>query len=284
MSDAKPYEPENTILYAKVCSKIFFDMIGLRRDARLIALYLIASKHVNRIGLYPLSIAYGADDLEMSLREFEKGMGEVCERFGWKYDTESRVVWIRQFFKYNSQHVRSSKLIKGALLDLSRIPQTRLLIPWAEGLKRSIDRIKDPSLAIEVFDLIVQPRLDALDGVEVPEKPVTPPESTAKASKPKEDDPFLLSFFEFWNVYPKKKAKPQAFRAWRTINPDTNLRGTIVADVVARAKSEDWTKENRQFCPYPATYLNQRRWEDEAPEPEHNANPTVFQRRREENA
>ena len=25
----------------------------------------------------------------------------------------------------------------------------------------------------------------------------------------------------------------------------------------------NWKKENRQYMPYPATYLNNRRWEDE---------------------
>ena len=31
-------------------------------------------------------------------------------------------------------------------------------------------------------------------------------------------------------------------------------------------KSEQWLKDNGQFIPYPATYLNQRRWEDEPQE------------------
>ena len=36
-------------------------------------------------------------------------------------------------------------------------------------------------------------------------------------------------------------------------------------DDVARKKiSYDWTKENGRFIPMPATYLNQRRWEDQA--------------------
>ena len=33
--------------------------------------------------------------------------------------------------------------------------------------------------------------------------------------------------------------------------------------MVKRSKSTDWTKDNGQFIPYPTTYLNQRRWEDE---------------------
>ena len=50
----------------------------------------------------------------------------------------------------------------------------------------------------------------------------------------------------------------KAFRAQR-INgelPD------ILADIDRKAASDSWQKDGGQFIPNPATYLNQRRWED----------------------
>lgn len=37
----------------------------------------------------------------------------------------------------------------------------------------------------------------------------------------------------------------------------------MAAALERQKRSRDWTKEGGQFVPYPATWLNQRRWEDE---------------------
>ena len=68
-------------------------------------------------------------------------------------------------------------------------------------------------------------------------------------------------FAEFWKCYPKKKAKQAALRAWRKLS-GVDLR-TILAALEAVKLSDDWQKENGQFIPHPATWLNGRRWEDE---------------------
>jgi hypothetical protein len=40
----------------------------------------------------------------------------------------------------------------------------------------------------------------------------------------------------------------------------------IIASVRKWKASDQWNKENGQYIPYPATWLNKRRWEDEVPE------------------
>ncbi len=72
-------------------------------------------------------------------------------------------------------------------------------------------------------------------------------------------------FGAFWSVWPKKVAKEAAIKAWRSLAADGDLVLRIVADVAARSKSVDWTKEDRKYVPNPASYLNGRRWEDELP-------------------
>lgn len=71
-------------------------------------------------------------------------------------------------------------------------------------------------------------------------------------------------FEDFWKAYPKKKAKPEAVRAWKKIK--TAEIPAIMASIEAHKKTEDWNKNNGQYIPYPATFLNQRRWEDEPTE------------------
>lgn len=68
-------------------------------------------------------------------------------------------------------------------------------------------------------------------------------------------------FAEFWIAYPKKVGKGAAEMAWKKHRPDLQ---TCLAAVAAASRSTDWTKDAGQFVPNPATWLNQRRWEDGA--------------------
>jgi len=74
---------------------------------------------------------------------------------------------------------------------------------------------------------------------------------------------YAQRFNEFWKAYPKKRAKGKAEKVWNKIKPDKNLFNKIMSSLEIAKKSEDWTKNNGQFIPYPATWLNAKGWEDE---------------------
>lgn len=79
------------------------------------------------------------------------------------------------------------------------------------------------------------------------------------------DDALSVAFSEFWKTYPKKASKPAAEKAYRKLNPSPTLQAQMLAAVALQAKSHDWTKDNCQFVPHAATWLNNRRWEDQLP-------------------
>lgn len=83
-------------------------------------------------------------------------------------------------------------------------------------------------------------------------------EKDARNNKPK-----LEKFNTFWTAYPKKVSKQSAQKAFAKINPDDDLMETILSAVASQSQSEQWTKDDGKFIPYPATWLNGRRWEDE---------------------
>lgn len=79
--------------------------------------------------------------------------------------------------------------------------------------------------------------------------------------------PVDVSLFEnFWSAYPRKVAKPEALKAWIKHKPDAELAAAIVKGLETAKRSKDWLKDEGQFIPHPATWLNNRRWEDEAVE------------------
>jgi len=71
-------------------------------------------------------------------------------------------------------------------------------------------------------------------------------------------------FDRFWKVYPNRKSKGQAEKAFAKINPDEQLLASMIA-TIERAKTQDkqWLKDNGDFIPHPATWLNAKGWEDE---------------------
>lgn len=74
---------------------------------------------------------------------------------------------------------------------------------------------------------------------------------------------FTDGFAEFWGNYPKKKDKAAALRAWNKLKPDAELLAVILKAISEQKTTIEWTKERGQYIPYPASWLNGRRWEDE---------------------
>lgn len=79
-------------------------------------------------------------------------------------------------------------------------------------------------------------------------------------------------FDDFWAVYPRKVSKQSAVKAWKAAKVSPELIGQIVKDVKRRCETE-WKGADMQYIPHPATYLNQRRWEDETPPTERSEKP-----------
>jgi len=71
-------------------------------------------------------------------------------------------------------------------------------------------------------------------------------------------------FDEFWQAYPKKKARGDAEKAWRGVRPDEALVGVILRAVEFQVRSEEWVKDGGKFIPHPGTWLRAKRWQDEA--------------------
>jgi hypothetical protein len=68
--------------------------------------------------------------------------------------------------------------------------------------------------------------------------------------------PKLAEFEQFWSEYPRKTAKGGAEKAWLKAIGQTDAE-TILAGLRSAKFSSD-----PQYVPHPATWLNQRRWED----------------------
>ena len=80
--------------------------------------------------------------------------------------------------------------------------------------------------------------------------------------KKRPDGSYTKGFTAFWAVYPRREGKGRAWDIWTSGDLDKKL--SEILDGVAMYKcSKSWMKDGGAFVPHPATWLNQRRWEDD---------------------
>jgi hypothetical protein len=82
-----------------------------------------------------------------------------------------------------------------------------------------------------------------------------------------------VRFDEFWSLWPWKEGKAKAASAWAKIKPDRALFRLITAGIESYRQSPRVTKPDAAIM-LAATWLNQRRWEDE-----YRASPVVWKER-----
>lgn len=85
------------------------------------------------------------------------------------------------------------------------------------------------------------------------------PDSLTPSLAPVDEDLFP----KFWNLYPNKKGKEAAQKAWKKLKVTADLFALITSGLAKQVACAEWTKDGGQFIPHPSTWLNGKRWEDE---------------------
>lgn len=162
---------------------------------------------------------------------------------------EHRLIQVVSFAKHQSPHHQERE---------SRLPPPETFEANGERArgrpKTSPGFIPDKSQASPGV-IALTPDSPTADSLNTPK----PPRSSAAA------DSLSDAFKAFWSAYPAKKAKPAALKAWAKVQADGQTQAAILAAIQRDKASEQWTHEGGRYVPHPATWLNQRRWEDEGP-------------------
>lgn len=66
------------------------------------------------------------------------------------------------------------------------------------------------------------------------------------------------AFTSFWEAYPWKMNREEAWEAWKTLNPDLDTVIRIMTGLDAWKKSERWTEDSGRFIPAAAKFLRER--------------------------
>ena len=69
----------------------------------------------------------------------------------------------------------------------------------------------------------------------------------------------IIDFEKFYSLYPKKVKKERAIKAWLKHKPDID----IVIKSLEHQLTNDKRFREKEFTPYPASWLNDKEWENE---------------------
>ncbi|MFA6198679.1 MAG: Lin1244/Lin1753 domain-containing protein [Patescibacteria group bacterium] len=230
-----------------------------------------------KIGLdyFPLDVTFNEQIQALETLHGNNGLVWILKFWQSAYKTEHGEVNLNGLFgDLSANNARLSpeqqtKIIAdciqlGLLVEISRGVYT------SNGVRKRIAEVsKEREYAINY-------RKKELLGEQSPNNPQTMGESRVKESRVEERKEKIipptppkggLPFEQFWKAYPKKTGKGAAEKAWLKIKCPVETVLNIISALQWQVKSEQWTKEHGQFIPMPATYINQRRWEDEPPPP-----------------
>ena len=68
-------------------------------------------------------------------------------------------------------------------------------------------------------------------------------------------------FMAFWQVYPRKVARAEAWKAWKQVGAEA--KANVIADALRAQVSADFQHREQDKIPHAATWLRGSRWEDE---------------------
>jgi len=87
--------------------------------------------------------------------------------------------------------------------------------------------------------------------------------TTNKNEKNVKNKTYTDEFLKFYAVYPKKVGKDFAWKAWLSKNGTRPPTDVIISAIERLKVTEQWIKNNGQYIPNPATWLNRGGWDDD---------------------
>jgi hypothetical protein len=208
----------------------------------------------NALGLYYLPIPTLCHEVDVSRQGALKALRSLSEVGFAHYDQAAEVVFVPEMARHQlgdelSEKDNRHKWVCRQLRELRKSAFFSLFYAKYKG----------------AFHL---PKIEGLGSpLEAPSKPTATATAitTATATQQQQDRERAAAlrarFDRFWSAYPRKVKKADALKVWERLAPDDNLVEVMLRAITRQEQSTQWQEE--RFIPYPTTWLNGRRWEDE---------------------
>lgn len=226
---------------------------------KLVYFYTLTTPMGNGLGCFRVGMAAMTEESRLSTKRFDEGFGAGLVKKLFKYDAHHRVLLIPKYFERNPPSNPNG--ITAMSKEYLKIPDCELKIECFQIVSDWV-QTKGEGFKERFAELFKKPCLNGSGN----HLGLVPPSDSP--SVPNSDPPIPpKGFDEFWEAYPKRKGKQAALRAWKKAIKIADA-DTLIEAVKKQCFWEQWTRDNGQFIPNPATWLNQGCWEDEITEPQ----------------
>lgn len=215
-------------------------VLGLTPEEKYFFLYLMTNPKTSQCGAYELPLRVAEFQTGFNSETVNKLFARFNEFGKVVYDAKTQEVYLVNWLRHN--WIDSPKVIPRVLSDANKLKSNRI--------RKEIDTVLIP-YGYRIDTVAVERREEKEKEREEENKP--------SAS----GDALMTRFATFWLAYPKKRSRGDAEKAWKRIKPNEQLHDRILHALEQAKTSADWLKDNGQFIPHPATWLNAKGWEDE---------------------
>jgi phage replication O-like protein O len=214
---------------------------------------------------FALDIADALAGIRISGEEYQCLWVIWRKTYGWRKTEDMIALTTFQAFTgiKKSNVVRALKRLESKrVITVKRVPKTSMIIKNDNeyGLTYSFQKNYEEWRPLSKKIIVIKNDNASLSSLSTSKDNSSKDKSIYAQSETKKH---MESFNAFWKIYPRKVAKEPARKAWLKITPEAELVCRILSAVEAQSKTADWLKEGGNFIPYPASWLNAKRWEDE---------------------
>lgn len=160
--------------------------------------------------------------------------------------------------------------------DFSEIGLTKLKLDNKKAIKSALKELEEQGYLVRnrqrdekgrlkeiVYDIYEEPKchFQTLENQTLEKEPQLNTNIIKDLSNQKEI--YKERFETFYKEYPKKVSKQKTLQWFLKHKPDEELFNKMMSSLKKQKQTQNWLKDNGQYIPFPTTWLNGERWEDE---------------------
>lgn len=236
-------------------------ILELTPEQKFFYLYLMTNNKVNTLGAYVFPMTMSTLELGYNGETVKKLLDHFVEAGKIMYDESTKEVFLLNWPKRNWN--KKTATLRALKKDFNAL-KSPVLRETVALLFNDFSSEKAQEQSGTIWNNEEQKGTngnneDILDGrKENREKRIE------NREKEKEDGGMVFdaaSAFEvFYKSYPNKKNKPKARERWQKMKVTPELFAAIMAGLERAKNSQEWTKDDSRYIPYPATWLNAEGW------------------------
>jgi len=233
--------------YRKIDPRIWNDekFRTMSPGGKLVFMFFLTHPNLTALGAMRGTIPGLAAELGWRGKDFKQAFEEVFVKGMVRHDPEAACFLIPNFLKYNRPE--SPNVVKAWSASLDLIPECGLKVELIQRAKAFAEALPEAFREALPKSMPYQEQKQELEQEQEP-PPVSPPRGT------------INGFEQFRTTYPKWVGTEKAEEAWKK----ARKKATTEEILGGLARTMGYiTRDNGQYIPNPATWLNQGRWADE---------------------